>query len=379
MAIRKKVLILYASFGAGHKRAAKAIAEAFYEKHPDIEVKIVDVLDFGFEIFRRSAPAVFDYVTAEIPFLYKWMYDFYNYHLACKILNNASDTFIRKRQFIGFIKDFNPDVILSTNPLPMHLVSKTKNRKIIDIPSANVCTDFGFHCFWRNKDVNYYFVQNEEIKNILVSSNVQPEKIKITGIPVSLKFGRPSDREKILSELKFTANQPVLLIVGGKILFKNLLKVVKSVKEKNDLVQFVIIAGRDGKLQKQLEESGLRQDTSVRVFGFVDNLDEYMSVADLVFTKAGGLTVSECLAKGLPMIINDIMPGQERDNVDYLVSNNAGIEVKTLEEVVKSIVDLFSHPEKLAEMKKSCLKISKPNAAVEIADFTASRMQDYML
>lgn len=370
----KKILILYASLGAGHKRAAEAIVEAFSAKYPDVAVKNIDVLDFGFKIFRQGVPLAYDYITSNIPFLYKWIYDFYNHGSRYKFLNSISGIFIKKSEFMGLIKDFNPDFILSTNPLPMHLVSKTKQKNIISILSGNVCTDFGFHSLWRNPDVNYYFAQNEEIKKSLLSCGVLPENVKITGIPVGLKFGRQADRQKILNDLGFTADRPVLLIVGGKIIYKNLLKVINGVKEKNNSVQFIIVAGRDKKLQKQLKKSKISKDPSVKIFDFINNLDEYMSVADLIFTKAGGLTVSECLAKGLPMMINDIMPSQERDNVDYLVSHGAGIEALNTGEVIESIVDLFSHPEKLAEMKNNCLKAAKPNAAVEIVDFVVSRI-----
>jgi processive 1,2-diacylglycerol beta-glucosyltransferase len=365
----KKVLILYAPFGAGHKTAAKAIEEAFKEKYPDVEAKNVDVLDFGFKIFRYSAPFIFDYINAKIPFLYKWIYNFYNHSSRYKFLNHASNLLIKKEEFISFIKKFSPDFILSTNPLPMQLVSKTKQKDITDILSANVCTDFGFHSFWHNLDVNYYFVANEEIKKTLISHNVAPESIKVTGIPIGLKFGKKADREKVLRDLNFSASRPVLLIVGVKITYKNLLKVIKGVKEKNNFVQFIVVAGRDKNLQKKLEKSEINNDPQIKVFGFVNNLDEYMGSADLVFTKPGGLTASECLANGLPMIINDIMPGQEQDNVNYLVSHGSGIEAESIEEVIENIINLFNQSDKLKIMEENCLKIAKPNAAAELADF----------
>lgn len=368
----KKILILYAPFGAGHKMAANAIENVFKEKYPEVEIKNVDILDFGFKIFRQAAPLLYDYITIKTPFLYKWIYDFYNHSSRYKFLNYASSFLIKKTKFINLIKDFNPDFILSTNPLPMQLVSKTKKKNIIDILSANVCTDFGFHSFWHNFDVNYYFVANNEVKKSLILHDVAKESVKVTGIPIGLKFGKETDRGKILRDLNFNASRPVLLIVGVKIVYKNLLKVIESVKEKNESVQFIVVAGRDKNLQKELKKSKIINDPSIRVFNFVDNLDEYMGIADLIFTKPGGLTVSECLAKGLPMIINDIMPGQEQDNVDYLVSCGAGIEAESVEEVVQNIVDLFNQPDKLIKMKENCLKIAKPNAAVELVDFVNS-------
>jgi len=371
---KKKVLILYAPLGAGHGKAAEAIAEEFALKYPDIEVKNIDVLDFAFEIFRRGLPWAFVFFNSKAPFLYKWVYQYYNHQSRYKSLNNVPGAFLEKSRFIKFIKNFNPDFIISTNPLPMQLVSKTKEKNIIDILSANVCTDFGFHSLWHNTDVNYYFVANEEIKEILIEHGVDDNKIQVTGIPISLKFSEKLDRKKIIDNLGFDISKPILLIVGGRTSYKNLSAIINGVKIKNNELQFIIVAGRDKILQKKLKDSKISKDSSVRIFDFVDNLDEYMSAADLILTKAGGLTLSECLAKNLPMVINDIIPGQEEDNVNYAVSHGIGIKADNTKEAINAINKLFLQPEKLTLMKENCKKIAKPNAARDLIDFVISKI-----
>ena len=122
---KKKVLILHAPLGAGHGAAAKAIAEAFLLRYPDIEVKSADVLDFSHELFKQTLPKAFYFFTLYIPFLYKLFYDYSNHRSRYKFLNHVSDAFLKKSRFVKFINDFNPDFIISTNPLPMQLVSKT--------------------------------------------------------------------------------------------------------------------------------------------------------------------------------------------------------------------------------------------------------------
>src|SRR3989338_6358643 len=285
-------LILYAPLGAGHGMAAKAIAEAFAQNYSEFEVKTANVLDFAFEIFRAGLPGIFNYMTLKIPFLYKWTYDYLNHESRYNFLNRVSDAFIKKSRFVKFIKEFNPDFILSTNPLPMHLVSLTKHKKIIDILSANVCTDFGFHSFWYNSDVNYYFTANEDIKEALTKYGVSQDKIIVTGIPISLKFNKETDRKKIIDSLNFDENTPILLIVGGKIKYSVLRNIIENVEKKSAL-RFIVVAGRDKKLQKELENSSLKKNPKVKIFNFVDNIHDYMSVADLILTKAGGLTVAE--------------------------------------------------------------------------------------
>ncbi|MEI7424726.1 MAG: glycosyltransferase, partial [Candidatus Staskawiczbacteria bacterium] len=317
---KKKILILYAPLGVGHSSAASAIAEVFALKRPDIEVKNINVLDFVPDVFKQGLPWFYNQTTSKVPTLYKLIYNYYNYKSRSKHLNNLSRIILKKSKFIEFIEDFNPDFIISTNPLAMQLISLTKEENIINIPSANVCKDFGFYSLWHNKDANYYFVANEEIKKSLIKYGAEKNKIQITGIPTGLKFSKLLNiKEIIVSKLKFNSANPVLLIVGGRISYFNLLKIIKGVKKNNTKIQFIVVAGRDKILQKKIKDSEITIDPAIRVFDFVDNLEEYMTVADLILTKAGGLTVSECLVKNLPMIFNDIIPGQEEDNVNYAV------------------------------------------------------------
>jgi processive 1,2-diacylglycerol beta-glucosyltransferase len=370
----KKVLIMYAPLGAGHKAAADAITEAFALKYPNIEVKNIDVLDFVFEIFKQGLPWAFVFINSNTPVLYKWFYEYYNSPARYKALNNASNTILKKSRFVKFIEKFAPDFIISTNPLPMQLVSKTKEENIINIPSANVCTDFGFHSFWHNKDVNYYFVANEDIKKVLGEYNVESEKIQVIGIPTSSKFSKIIDKKVIINKLGFEATKPILLIVGGRTSYKNLFKIITGIKKENKTLQIIIVAGRDKILYKNLKDSKIDKDLSIKIFGFISNLEEYMTVADLILTKAGGLTVSECLVKNLPMVINDIIPGQEEDNVNYAEKNGFGIKADSAKEAIKAINELFLQPERLIIMRENCKKIAKPSAAEDLVDFIASKL-----
>jgi len=371
----KKVLILYAPLGVGHGSAANALAEIFSLKYPDIEVKNINVLDFVPDLFKQGLPWAYNQATSRIPILYKWIYSYYNYKSTSKHLSNLSRIILKKSKFIEFLKDFRPDFIVSTNPLSMQLVSLTKEKELLDILSANVCTDFGFYPLWHNKDVNYYFVTNEEIKKSLVKYGVAVDKIKVTGIPISLKFNEKLNREKIIKEdLNFNPLNPILLIVGGRIIYRNLLKVIHGIKNKNKNVQFIIVAGRDKVLEEKIKDSEIINDPLIRVFGFINNLEDYMSVADLILTKAGGLTVSECLVKNLPMVFNSIIPGQEEDNVKYIVKQGVGVKANGIRKSVEVINKLFSKPQKITEMREKCKKISKMHAAENIVNFIVSKI-----
>lgn len=371
---KKKVLILHGKPGMGHLITAKALMEVFSKKYPEVEVKDADAFNFLYWPLRYGYPYFYNHIVGKVPFIFRIFYDSYNNKIIQKVLKKVTLLFVKKTQFISFIKDFSPDFILATNPLPLQLVSLIKEKNIIDILSANVCTDFGFHSAWYSPDINYYFVASEEIKKSLFTNGVNLSKIKITGIPVRLAFNQLSDRYEFLKSLNFNFSSPVLLIIGGQLKYKDLLKVVSGIQKKNSAAQFIIITGRDNNLQKKLENSKLKKDISVRIFGLVQDMEKFMVASDLILSKAGGSTTAECLVKKLPMIVYKTIPGQEEDNVNYLVSNNAGIKVKNTREIIEIVVDLFSKPYKLEEMKNNCQKLQKPNAATDIVDFVVSQI-----
>lgn len=372
---KKKILILHGQPGMGHLITAKALMEVFLKKYPEIEIKSINTFDFLYGTLRHGYPCIYNHVVANAPSFFRIFYNSYNNKLIQKILEIVTLFFFKKSQFVSFIKDFSPDFILATNPLPLQLASLIKEKNMVDILSGNVCTDFGFHSAWYCPDVNYYFIANEEIKKSLLDHKVNLDKIKITGIPVRQIFNQPLDRQKILKGLNLNSSQPVALIIGGQLKYKELLRVIFGIKEKNNLVQFIVIAGRDKKLQKKLENSELKKNASVRVFGLVNDLERFMTIGDLALSKAGGSTTAECLVKSLPMIVYKTIPGQEEDNVNYLIDNNAGIKVENIKDIIDTVVELFSQPEKLIKMKENCLKIQKPNASEDIVDFVVSQIK----
>ncbi|MBI2049994.1 MAG: glycosyltransferase [Candidatus Staskawiczbacteria bacterium] len=371
---RKKVLVLHGKSGMGHTIVAKALLEVFSKKYPEVEIKDADAFDFLYWPLRQGYLYFYNNFVDKAPFLFKMLYDSYSNEIIRKFFERVALFFVKKPQFISFVKSFSPDFILATNPLPLQLTSLIEEKHIIDILSANVCTDFGFHSLWHSPDINYYFVANQGVKQSLVDCGVSPDKIKITGIPVRPEFYQPLNRNKILRDIGFNFLQPVLLILGGQLKYNDLLKVVLGIQKKNNLVQFIVIAGRDKNLQNKLENSELKKNTAVRIFGIVADMERFMEASDLILSKAGGSTVAECLAKALPMIVYKIIPGQEEDNVNYLIENGAGTKVESAKEVIKAVVDLFSRPEKLKKMKENCLKIQKPNSAEDIADFVISQI-----
>ncbi len=372
----KKVLIVYASGGMGHVMAAKAVQQAFARKYPEIEVKNVNVIDFSSRIYRLFFVDGYNYVSAKMPGVWAWLYRTFN-KKSRQGLPSLLSYWAIKGRFIPFIKDFNPDFIISAHPLPMIIISRSKDKKIIDVLSSMICTDFGCHSFWVDPEVNYYFGATDGVKKCLQDFGVAPDKVAVTGIPIEEKFASQLERTEICKKLGIREGLFTILIVGGQFDFATLKNVISGVLEKNDgNVQFLVVAGRDNSLKESIEKSDLnKRYSNVKAFGFVDNMEELMTVSDIIFSKAGGLTVSECMAKGLPMVINKVIPGQEEDNVNYLVENNAAIKVDGTVGIIKALNDLASNPQKLSLMKQACQKIGKPSSAESLADFVVDKIK----
>lgn len=372
----KKVLIVYASGGMGHVMAAKAIEQAFKRKYPEVEVKNVNVIDFANKTYKFFFVDGYNYISGKLPNLWAWLYQTFNNKNRQGLPSLISYLSIKNR-FIPFIKEYNPDFIISAHPLPMIIVSRSKDKKIIDVLSSMVCTDFGCHSFWVDPEVNYYFGAVDNVGKCLKGFGVSDDKIVITGIPIEEKFAQPSNKSEILKKHGLRENVFTILIVGGQFDFLTLKTIISEIIKKHDgNVQFLVVAGRDNKLKEDLDKSDLNKDfANVKAFAFIDYMHELMTVSDIIFSKAGGLTVSECLAKGLPLVINKVIPGQEEDNVQYLTSHNAAIKVNDTNGIIAAIDDLINNPKKVSDMKAAARTIGQPNSAENLADFVMQKIK----
>lgn len=371
----KKVLIVYASGGMGHIMAAKAIEQAFKRKYQDMEVKNVNVIDFANKSYKFFFVDGYNWVSAHAPWVWGWLYQTFNTKSRQGFPSWVSRVCIAPR-FIPFIQEFKPDFIISTHPLPMLIVSYSKSKDVINISSSMVCTDFGCHSFWVDPEVNYYFSAVDNVASCLINYGVKKEQIAVTGIPIEEKYALVLKKEELLKKYGLKDGVFTVLIVGGQFSIDNLKVIINSLIDKHDgLVQFLVVAGRDNALKEGLDKANLnKRFSNVKIFGFIDYMHELMTISDIIFSKAGGLTVSECMAKGLPMVINKVIPGQEEDNVEYLVSHNAAIRANDASGIITAIDELIKNPEKVIAMKKATGAIGQPNSAEKLADFVYNKI-----
>jgi processive 1,2-diacylglycerol beta-glucosyltransferase len=224
-----------------------------------------------------------------------------------------------------------------------------------------VVTDFLPHSYWVLDSVDRYFVANRESKEKLHENGVVEEKIAVTGIPIDPAFEAPVTRHP---------KPPLVLVMGGSHGFGSLDRLAATLDKLPEPFEMVVIAGRNKKLYRKLEDQKKTLKKTVRTYPFVQSAREWMQGATLLITKPGGLTIAEALASRLPMVFINPVPGQESNNAALLLRYRVAVEAKSEEEAALLVGQLLRSPAKLEAMKKNMLSLAHPDAARRIAEAT---------
>jgi processive 1,2-diacylglycerol beta-glucosyltransferase len=367
-----RILIVSVRAGAGHLKAAEALEVAFRKCQPGTEVRNVDLLDHSTELIKYLYGKLYLDVVKAMPELYAYSYRHYE----------SSKRFTRPRFLIdrfnfsdmfGILKDFSPDIVIGTHFISAALLENYRRKKKKAFKVAVTLTDYEFHPVWVVPNADLYFTATQEVKDSLSFYGIPPERIIPSGIPIHPKFSEEKDRKGLLVKYGFNNQSPVVLISAGSFGVTPLGEVIADFEViKNDF-QIVVVCGNNAKLKKDLEAKQASEPRLKKIFGFVDFMDELMAMSDLLITKPGGITVSESIAVGLPMIFIEPIPGQEEANADYLVEQGAGVKARNLPVLLDKLGRFIRDPGKLADMSRRARAISRPDAARTIAEETMKR------
>ena len=198
---------------------------------------------------------------------------------------------------------------------------------------------------------------------------MDPRSIKVFGIPIQSRFTKRLDKKALAQKFGLNPDLPVLLIMGGGQGLGPIKNVVRSLRKLKTPLQMIVLAGTNGRLLRWLKRHSQKLDKKIIVYEFVDNVDELMEVSTLIITKPGGMTTSEALAKGMPMVIINPLPGQEMRNTDFLLKSGIALRVDDTGDIGEEVELLLKSPEALAAMRQAAYENSHPNAASDIARF----------
>lgn len=367
----KKILIFYASYGGGHLSAANSIKDYLSNHYENIDVELIDCMKYINKPIEKITTTAYNEMAKKAPWAWGKIYSDSQKGPLAHITTRSNQVFAIK--LLRLLREKKPDLIISTHPFGSQMCSYLKRKGKITSKIATILTDFAPHDQWLvgSDYTDYFFVAHNKMKEYLISKNIPENKIFATGIPISNKFLETFNTSKILNSLGLKENsKTILFFAGGKFgLGKSrTLEIFNTLVNDFNNIQVIAISGKNKKMYEEFNQivKIANKTDFIKVFEFVNNVPELMAVSDAVITKPGGLTATESLVSGLPMIIINPIPGQEEENAQFLEHSNVGIWLKKQMNIAETISNFLSDDEKLKEMKENTRKISNRNSTKDI-------------
>ena len=368
----KKILIFYGSYGGGHLSAAKSIKECIEKNYTDTDVVMLDCIEYVNKIINKLTTKAYADMAKNAHWIWKQLYYNSEKNGALARIGNAVNRLMAIK-LNKLFKNGAPDLIISTHPFSSQMCAILKSKGKINSQIATILTDYAPHRQWLEKPeyVNYFFVAHDGMVEDLVKRGIDRNKIYSSGIPLSNRFLAHYDKDGILKEFGLAKNKAtVLFFAGGEYGFgkDTTFNILKTIIEEFDNLQVVAIAGKNVKMQAKFETLVKETDSedTVKVLSYTNKVPELMSISDIVISKPGGLTTTESLASGLPIIVINPIPGQEEENAEFLEQNGVGIWLKKNDNIKEKLREILSSTEKIKEMKINARLLSKKNSTADI-------------
>jgi processive 1,2-diacylglycerol beta-glucosyltransferase len=360
----KKVLILTASTGDGHNEAAESLVDAFAANNYNA-IKF-DFLKSSSQLWNAFVVGGYKLLTFNCPKLYGNLYRFSNFNAFNRIIPSILLKSIEEG-LLSEINRHNPDIIVGTHAFAVTIVSKLKKKSLINVPFVSIVTDFKAHGSYIDDEVDAYITGSEYTRLNMFSSDVPEYKIFPYGIPIRKDFLSNKDFKDKLPNEYFS-----VLLMGGGMGLKFITPVLKKLTENGHKLNIVVVCGKNKLLKEALDKEYTRKiiNKKVHILGFTRNIPELMNEADVIITKPGGLTVSEAIAKGLPMLLPYAIPGQEQENMSFLFSKGAAVDMRKIDNFNDVLNNLIEHPERLDEIRKNLNKIFKDYSIENIVELS---------
>ena len=369
----KKVLLLSASAGAGHVRAAEAIEKAFKEAADgeSREVQHLDILNYTNKVFRHLYSKAYIDLVNKLPEVPGWVYDKLDKPWKNERRRLALDK-LNTRPLVKLLREYQPDLIVCTHFLPAEIVSWLKAKERLASRQVIIVTDFDVHAMWLVHHYEHYFVAIDEARAYLEALGIPAGKITVSGIPIDPVFAKTKDKQEMRAKHGLAPDRTTILLSAGGFGVGSVDALISSLLHLQHRAQIVAICGRNEELKKRLTRAAARAKADATVLlkplGYTKEMDELMAASDIVLGKPGGLTTSEALAKGLAFVIVNPIPGQEERNSDHLLEAAVGIRCNNLPVLSYKLDQLLANPQRFASMQANSRRMGRPNAAAKIVE-----------
>ena len=361
-----KLLILHASAGNGHRRAAEAlVATATAAGHT---ATMRDILDFVPTLFRRTYAAGYLNLVRSAPELWGYLFAQSDRKAQRPVERRVRSVFnkFNALSFFRFLSDEKPDAVVCTHFLPLELIGSMPPHRRHNLPLFGVVTDYAAHALWYCDSVNAYYVATEEALRQLRRKGQPGGGLVITGIPVMPEFSSSTPPAAGRERLGLRADLPAVLLLAGGCGVGPTAEILRACAAEPPPCQLLVVAGSSADLEREARQAIAGSQLAAKVHGFVNNVHELMDASDVVVSKPGGLTTAETLAKGRPMLIVDPIPGQEQRNAEWLLENGAAIRLHESADAPWKLQTLLSDPARLTALAGQAARLGRPGAAKDI-------------
>ncbi len=358
-----KILITHASAGAGHTKAAEALFN-YLKSKTSHHVVFVDALDYTNKLYKYIYQTSYKFLITKLPGLWGFFFWLTDIRFLIPFVRLCRRVFniINACGFHRYLKKEQFDAILSTHFFPNEVAGHLIQSKAISSSLISVVTDYDAHSIWISPGIDFYAVACEQTKRRLVSLGIEGSKIVITGIPTDERFSKGKDIKALKDKLKIKKNIFTVLIATGSFGIGPIEKIVAGLKD----YQVLVVCGGNQKLFQRLKQKSYPHAV---IFGLVNNMYELMAVSHCMVTKPGGLSISEALVTGLPLIFFNAIPGQEEGNVRVLNGLGIGFQSRgDIDLIVREVKKLSQDKEKYAVIQKKIAKLARPQAVETITE-----------
>lgn len=363
----KKVLILSVKAGMGHHQTGLAVKN--YLESQNIVCEMIDAYEYVAPLLSESISKGYLLSTKYLPLAYGQFYRLAEKRRRSRKSSGKVHAWnkILSPMLLKFFEQFQPDAVICTHIFAAEIVTYMRNKGRLNCPLIGIITDFTIHPFWEETNLDYYVTASRLLNNQLAKKGISLEKALPIGIPIHPKFGKTMPKPEARKILGIDQNLLTLLVIMGSMGYGKVVRQLVVLDRMKMDFQILCVCGHNTHLRTLIQNHTWKK--KVYSYGFVDNVDIMMDAADVIITKPGGLTTSEFLAKGLPAVLVDPIPGQEDRNVEFLLNNGLAMKVSSTFPVDEAIYQMFLHEWRLDMFSQAAKLMGKPNAAKELGDF----------
>lgn len=370
---KKSFLIVTASIGSGHVKAAEAVAHEIKTEYADASIRIVDFMSGETSWLNAFMKECYLKMLDFVPNLYEFLYNFTGGHAGGGLVQGVLSAVMR-RNMASLVRRYQPDAVICTHPFPAGAASSLKAAGKASFLFATVITDYSVHQMWIYPNVDMYFVARDKMKQDLAAEGLPAGHIYVTGIPVERSFGEALPQAEARQLLGLVPEGPVVLIMGGGLGLGGMDFALAQLEKQTVPLQILVVAGRNRALLRKVERFAVHSHHRVLAWGYTDQVRVMMSAASFLISKPGALTITEALSIGLPVLLHEPIPGPETDNAVYMAECGTALWVRSDERLAAAIDEVLRQPACLQAMRARAAACRHPEAAALIVHALFQRL-----